>query len=130
MADPGEVSAATMSSDDEAFRKAFGARLTAARKAQSLTQVELARRLGVAQQTLAHYETGRIRMPLSMLPVVATELRLTFDELLVGREPGRSKRGPVSRLERQIDAVRKLPPSKQRFVADMLDAVLAQQTAS
>jgi hypothetical protein len=36
----------------------------------------------------------------------------------------RSKRGPASKLELQLDAISRLPRSKQRFISDMLDAVL------
>jgi transcriptional regulator with XRE-family HTH domain len=115
---------------DESFFKQLGARLAAARKAQGLTQVQLSERLGIPQQTLARYETGETPVPVAVLLGMAQELRFSLDEVLLGRAFGPGKRGPTSKLERQIDAVRKLPPSKQRFVADMLDAVLAQQTAS
>ena len=36
------------------------------------------------------------------------------------------KRGPVSRLQQQIDAVAKLPKTRQQFVSQMLETVLAQ----
>jgi hypothetical protein len=36
------------------------------------------------------------------------------------------KRGPASRLEQQIQAVAQLPKTKQQFVSQMLDTVLAQ----
>jgi transcriptional regulator with XRE-family HTH domain len=109
---------------DESYFRELGARLAAARKAQGLTQVQLAERLGIPQQTLAHYETGRSRVPVAVLLGMAQELRFSLDEMLLGRAlPG--KRGPASRLERQIDAVRRLPASKQRFVVDFLETVLS-----
>ena len=61
----------TMNTRDEQFFKELGARIAQARKDHGLTQNELAEQLGVAQQTLAHYEVGRARMPASMLPTVA-----------------------------------------------------------
>jgi hypothetical protein len=36
------------------------------------------------------------------------------------------KRGPASRLQQQIEAVAQLPKTKQQFVSQMLDTVLAQ----
>ncbi|GAB2933842.1 hypothetical protein [Hafnia psychrotolerans] len=36
------------------------------------------------------------------------------------------KRGPASRLEQQIQMIGQLPKSKQKFVSEMLDAVIAQ----
>jgi transcriptional regulator with XRE-family HTH domain len=126
---------ATMNTRDEQFFKELGARIAQARKDHGLTQLALAEQLGVAQQTLAHYEVGRARMPASMLPTVARLLTLSLDELMgqpvprAARAAGKSrggKRGPASRLEQQIQAVAQLPKTKQQFVSQMLDTVLAQ----
>ena len=120
----------TMNTRDEQFFKELGARIAQARKDHGLTQNELAEQLGVAQQTLAHYEVGRARMPASMLPTVARLLTLSLDELMgqsVARRTVRgARRGPASRLQQQIDAVAQLPKTKQQFVSQMLDTVLAQ----
>ena len=102
---------------------------------QRLRKPARSEQLGVAQQTLAHYEVGRARMPASMLPTVARLLTLSLDELMGQRVPGGAragkaasggKRGPASRLEQQIQAVAQLPKTKQQFVSQMLDTVLAQ----
>jgi len=118
-----------MNDKDVTFFKTLGARVAKARKDQGLTQQELADYLGIAQETLAHYEVGRTRFPVSMLPKLADKLNLSLDEML-GREathaPG--KRGPVSRLQQQVDAISQLPKAKQRFVIEMLETVLAQHT--
>lgn len=39
----------------------------------------------------------------------------------------RPKRGPVSHLEQQIEALAKLPRSRQRVVAAMIDGLLARE---
>lgn len=116
-----------MDAAEAKFLRELGERLAEARKAQRMTQVELAEALGIAQQTLAHYETGRIRIQIATLAAMAQVLRFSIDDVLLGRAPGRSKRGPASRIEQQLDAIARLPKAKQRFVADMLDTVLAQQ---
>ncbi len=114
---------------DAAFFKDLGARIAQFRKTRELTQTELAESLGIAQQTLAHYEGGRLRLPASMLPVLAQTLQVPVDVLLGQPRPARStgKRGPPSKLEEQIERIAQLPRAKQRFVMDMLDAALAQQ---
>jgi len=43
---------------------------------------------------------------------------------LLGEEPGSAKRGPTSKLQRQIEQVAELPRSKQKFVSEMIEAVL------
>ena len=126
---------ATMNTQDERFFKELGARIAQARKEHGMTQQQLAEQLGIAQQTLAHYEVGRARLPVSMLPVLARLLMLSLDELMgQNTQPGAAgttrrgttRRGPVSRLHQQIDAVEQLPKTKQQFVSQMLETVLAQ----
>lgn len=119
---------ATMAAKNEAFFKQMGARIAQARKERGLTQEQLAEQLGVSQQALAHYEVGRIGVASAMLPRFAELLDLSFDELLVGQPQARSpgKRGPASRLQQQLDAITRLPKSRQRVVSEVLDAMLAQ----
>lgn len=119
---------ATMAIKNEAFFKDLGTRIARARKERGMTQVQLADRLGVSQQTLAHYEVGRVGVGAAMLPVLADILDLSLDELLNGqpstRAPG--KRGPASRLQQQVDAIAQLPKAEQRVVSKVLDAMIAQ----
>jgi transcriptional regulator with XRE-family HTH domain len=104
----------------------LGARIAQTRKAQSITQVQLAERLGVSQQTINAYEVGRRRMPVSSLPLIARLLGVSIEELM-GEAPAPAKRGPTPKLLQQIERIQQLPRSKQRFVIEMLDTVLAQQ---
>ena len=119
-----------MNTRDEQFFKELGARIAQARKDHGLTQLALAEQLGIPQQTFAHYEVGRARMPASMLPDVARLLTLSLDELMVGQPTARAqrggRRGPASRLQQQIEAVAQLPKTKQQFVSQMLDTVLTR----
>jgi transcriptional regulator with XRE-family HTH domain len=119
---------ATMDSKDSAFFKELGTRIAHARKERGMTQAALAEQLGIAQQTLAHYEVARARIAASLLPRVAELLDLSLDELLVGRPTIRlpGKRGPASRIEQQIDAVTRLPKASQKAVWQLLDAMIAQ----
>jgi transcriptional regulator with XRE-family HTH domain len=119
--------AIAVNTKDETFFKALGGRIAQARKDQGITQQQMADQLGIAQQTLAHYEVGRLRVPASMLPTLAQLLTLSLDELMGTSLPRqRGKRGPTSRLQQQIEAVEQLPKTKQQFVSQMLDTVLAQ----
>ena len=116
-----------MSTKDERFFTELGARIAQLRKEQDLTQTELAERLGVAQQTLAHYEVGRLRVAASMLPTLAQVLGTTVEEL-IGQAPARAgaKRGPAPRLQQQLEQLAALPKSKQRAVMEVLESMLAQ----
>jgi transcriptional regulator with XRE-family HTH domain len=117
----------TMNTRDEEFFKTLGARIAQARKDHGMTQQQLADQLGIPQQTMANYEVARARLPASMLPILAQLLTLSLDELIGNPLPKRrGKRGPTSRLQQQIEAVEQLPKTKQQFVSQMLDTVLAQ----
>ncbi len=67
-------------------------------------------------------------MPVSLLPGLARALRVSIEALVDedGAAAPPAKRGPASRLQQQLDAIAQLPKSRQRFVSDMLDTVLAQ----
>jgi transcriptional regulator with XRE-family HTH domain len=116
-----------MSTKDERFFKDLGTRVAQLRKDQGLTQTQLAERLGIAQQTLAHYEVGRLRVAASMLPTLAQVLGSSVEEL-IGQAPARAggKRGPAPRLQQQLERLSALPKPKQRAVMEVLESMLAQ----
>lgn len=120
-----------MAADDKEFFVALGLRIAQLRKARGWTQQALADKLGVAQQTLAHYEGGRIRIPVSTLPLLATLLATPIDTLVghTQQTQHRGKRGPAPRWQQQIEAIAQLPKAQQRFVSQMLDTVLQQHSS-
>lgn len=120
-----------MTPEDEVFYTALGRRIAQTRKAQGITQVQLAQILGVSQQTIAHYEGGRLRLVASILPSVANAIGTTVMELMdcTDDEPVR-KRGPKSKLEQQVEQISLMPRAKQKFITEMLDALIQQQQAS
>ena len=115
-----------MNSHDEQFFKSLGSRISSARKAQNLTQQQVAEQLGIAQQTYAHYEVGRVRFPASTLPVLAHVLGLTTEELLGQTAKSRAKPGPTPKLQQLLERLHQLPKTKQRIVMGMLNALLAR----
>ena len=99
---------ATMNTRDEQYFKELGVRIAQASKDHGLTQQELAEQLGVAQQTLA----------VSLDELFGTQSK-------AARASG-SKRGPVPQWQQHIEAISRLPRSRQQFVSDMLRNVLGQ----
>jgi len=47
-------------------------------------------------------------------------------QYIIGTAKVNGKRGPVSKLEKQIEQVQLLPRTKQQFVMEMLDTVIQQ----
>jgi len=128
------IASAPMTPDERTFFTGLGQRIAKARNDADLTQQQLAERLGILQPQLASYEVGRRRVPVSLLPRLARALTVAVDVLIddeAASTPtqGRTRRGPPSRLEQQLDAISQLPKARQRVVSEVLDAMLAQHGA-
>ncbi len=112
--------------DDKAFFVALGHKVAQLRKEHGLTQQALAEQLGIAQQTLAHYEGARLRVAASMLPQLAQIFSMPVDELIgQSTKTTRNKRGPTPKWQQQIEQIATLPRAKQQVVMQMLDGLLA-----
>jgi transcriptional regulator with XRE-family HTH domain len=117
-----------VSATERAFYVELGQRIALLRKAQGLTQVQLAEAMGVAQQTLAHYEAGRLRLLAGALPNLANQLGVTVEELVgtpSGAKRSASKRGPQPKIAQQLERIQALPAAEQRAIVKVLDSVLA-----
>ena len=114
-----------ISKEEKTFFVQIGTRIAQLRKAQNITQVQLAEWLDVSQQTINAYEVGRRRMSVSALPTLAHFLGVALDEL-IAEEPKPAKRGPTPKLQRQMERIQELPKPKQRFVLEVLEAALVQ----
>ncbi|RMH93493.1 helix-turn-helix domain-containing protein [Lysobacter pythonis] len=112
---------------DPDFYRQLGRQIAQRRKALGLTQTDLAEHLGIAQQTMAHYEGGTARIAVAMLPTVARVLDVSIEEL-IGTPAKRTagKRGPASKLQQQLERISQLPRARQRIVSEVLDSLLAQ----
>lgn len=112
-----------MAVTDKTFYVQLGRRIAEARKASGLTQVQLAETLGIAQQTLAHYENGNLRVAVALLQPLARAVGVAVEEL-IGEEPRPGKRGPAPKIQQQLERITQLPKAQQRVVMQMLDGVL------
>jgi transcriptional regulator with XRE-family HTH domain len=115
-----------ISDDERAFFIQLGERITLLRKGQAITQVQLAEQLGVSQQTVTAYESGRRRVPISHLPRLAVLLGVSVETLIGQPATAASKRGPTPKLLQQLERLHALPRAKQRMVSEVLDSLLAQ----
>lgn len=120
---------AAMPANDRAFYEQLGQRIAQHRKGRGVTQVELAKTLGIAQQTLAHYEGGTVRIGIATLTEVASALSVPIETLLAtpaAKTAG--KRGPAPKIQQQLEQIEALPKAKQRAIAQVLDSMLAQSS--
>ena len=115
----------TMTEDDKVFFKELGERIATLRKAQGMTQGQMAEYLNISQQHMASFEKGIRKIPAPMFPMLAQLFGFSVDELM-GLKNTAAKRGPMPKLQRQIEQVALLPRAKHKFVSEMLDTVIQQ----
>lgn len=119
---------AVMTEDEKEYFKVLGSRVAQLRKDHGLTQVQLAEALGISQQMVASYEVGRRRIPVSMLQPLAQALAVDLDGLLGSTAKTNTKRGPMPVLARQMERISALPKARQKFLIEVLESMLAQQS--
>lgn len=116
----------------ERFFKALGKRIADRRREVGLTQTDLANAIGCSQQLVAHYEAGRRKVPASSFKTIGEVLGLTLHEIM-GEEPPKEtaqKRGPPSKLQKQMKQVAKLPRAKQQVVMEVVEGLLQRYQTS
>jgi len=109
-------------------RSEIGTRIARFRKESGLSQVRLAEILGIPQRTLSYYEREADHLPSTLLLPMAKALCIGVDELL-GLSTGIAKRGPKSKLEQQLEAVKALPRSEQQFISRFLENIIEKAHA-
>lgn len=110
-------------------RSAFGDRLAHARHLAGLTQEQLARKLGITQRVLSHWERAPVALRAEQLMALATALHVSADFLL-GREPATPRTsGPAGKARRAFEQVSQLPRHQQQKIIEVVEALVAQQTA-
>ena len=118
-----------MKDSDASFFQQLGQRVLQLRKQRGLTQTDLATILNVTQQSVASYEGGHRRIPVSFLPTLAAAFSISIEELLAADHPP-SKRGPTPKLHQKIDQISRLPRATQQYVLQFLDQVIATANAA
>ena len=109
----------------------YGRHLADLRKASGLSQQRLADLLKVRQSTVASWERSPNPPKGEFLAPLAKTLKVSLDTLLrvkTDTTPARH-RGPSSKFESMVDAVATLPRRRQQRIANLLETLIAQETA-
>lgn len=108
----------------------IGARITAIRKRQAMTQVELAAALGMDQSLLSRYERGALRLHGALVADLARVLHVTTDEILGLETPKAAGPLPERRVVRRIQDIERLPRRKKEILLSTIDSFLRGATAT
>ncbi len=104
----------------------FGNRLKEIRKRRGVSQVELARRLGLHQSLISQYECGYLRLHGALLVRLAQALDTTPDEILTAT-PAATPEPPLDRrFLRRLKHVEKLSAHQKKLLLGTIDAFLSK----
>jgi len=107
-------------------RSDFGKRLAQVREQAGISQIELAQKIGVFQQTIALWERRANAVRSDTLTKLAQALGTSVDELL-GVTPPKPKRLVArGRLQRVFEEASQLPRRQQQKIAEVVQALVAQ----
>jgi len=104
----------------------FGKRLAELRKERGFTQAELGERLGISIKMVDYYERRATNPSLEIITKAAGLFGITVADMLGELGRPRHRPGPPSRLEGQIERVRRLPRRQQEHIIKTLGALLKQ----
>jgi transcriptional regulator with XRE-family HTH domain len=105
----------------------YGSHLAELRRLAGLSQVEVAEALDIPQRTVSFYERKARYLPSNLIQPLAQLLGVPIEEILGVDSSAQRKRGPKSRLERQFEAILRMPPSKQQFISKLLGEIIGTQ---
>jgi len=115
---------ASIKNESRAFFKELGAHIAVLRKAQGMTQAELARAIGVSQQAVFAYELGERRTSVLILTKIAKAFGITVEDLIGMGKPARMPKGRLSpRAVRHAQRLQALSKTQQRFVIRIIDVL-------
>ncbi len=94
-----------------------------------MSQTELAARLEMSRAMVTYYERKAANPTADIIRKIADALGVGVDALIGNGNGGRvrQKPGPASQLEQQLEEVRRLPRTKQKFVVEFLDTFLQRE---
>ena len=119
--------------DIELGNPAFGARLAKLRKDAGVSQVTLAKQLGLTQSVVSRFEMGKRRMHDDMIAAAAKALGVTPNDIFgIGPcKPVKPEEASLSkRLAQRLKVIEKMPRRAQETVLDLLDLAIKGNRAN
>lgn len=113
-----------LKAETRAYFRALGTHIGVLRKEQGFTQAELARAIGVSQQTVFAYELGDRRVNVLTLIKLARVFGVSLEELSGMKRTIELKRRMSPAGERHAGRYQQLSKTEQRFVKKIMDVLL------
>ena len=106
----------------------FSQKLIQLRKANGMTQAELAHELNTTRDLIAYYESKMNNPTVEILKMLASFFNISPSFFLDEMPKKVNHPGPQSKLEKQIQLLRKLPKKKQQAVSTMIEMAIQSES--
>ena len=106
-------------------RSPFGEKLLAARQQAGLSQIQVADKLGITQQTYAGWERRTTALKPQYISKLAAVLNVSVDYLLGHENGGKQKGGPIGKARRVFEEVSRLPRHQQQRILGIVEDLIA-----
>lgn len=102
---------------------ALGARIRTQREHLGFTQDKLASMIGVSENAITQYESGRSSPRRERIGALAHALGKSIGWLLTGNEPEEEVKAQTEAERNVLSAMRDLPPDQQDFIVKMIQGL-------
>ncbi|ATJ91566.1 MULTISPECIES: helix-turn-helix domain-containing protein [Acetobacter] len=109
--------------DRDPKKVAFGARVRTKREQKGFTQAELGRMIGLSENSVVQYETGRAVPKTANFERLAEALGVSSRYLLTGDVPEELSKAQTEPELKALEIMRSIPPTQQGQVLDALRAI-------
>lgn len=106
--------------------KTIGKRLSELRKSRGLTQVEIAKQLGMTQALVSDYERGKLRLHGGLVVAFAKALRVSADQILGLKQTNGQGFLKDRRFLRRLQKIDKLSKRDKQSLLGTIDAFLSK----
>lgn len=101
--------------------ESLGERLARLRKQRSLTQIQLAQKMGLTQMLISAYECNRIGLNAEMVARFALALDVSADEIVGLQRPPHYPEKTSLKIIRRLNKILDLSPSQQSALFKTID---------
>lgn len=105
----------------------FSRKLRLLRSEQHLTQELLANNVGMTREMITYLESRAQNPTAEVIKKFADYFNVSADVFIYEDQEKINHPGPISKLERQLDKIKKLPKSKQKIISNMLDGAIKSE---
>lgn len=102
---------------------AMGGRIRTQRELLGFTQAKLASMIGVSENAVTQYETGRSSPRRERVGALAKALGKSIGWLLTGDEPEEEVKAQTAAERDILKAIRDIPPDQQDFILKMINGL-------